>query len=108
MAGFFLHEIGSTIFKYTYLSLGNRTIISIIGNPRTAEMAALPVSPEVPENQNIKIREIVFMKNFVNKGTIVFTNNNYTIFLGFFQKIIIQFSNKGQSQIFEGQSRTVK
>ena len=43
---------------YTYLSLGNRTIISIIGNPRTAEMAALPVSPEVPENQNKKIREI--------------------------------------------------
>ena len=47
-----------------YLSFGNRTIISIIDNPRTAEMAALPVSPEVPEIcQNIKIREITFHKN---------------------------------------------
>ena len=58
MASFFLNEIGSTIYNlhllYKYLSLGNRTIISIIDNPRTAEMAALPVSPEVPENQNIK------------------------------------------------------
>ena len=91
---------------YTYLSLGNRTIISIIGNPRTAEMAALPVSPEVPENQNIKIREIFFCEIF--RKQIIITNNNNAIFLGFFQKIIIQFSNKGQSQIFEGQSRTVK
>ena len=66
---------------YTYLSLGNRTIISIIGNPRTAEMAALPVSPEVPENQNKKFVKSFFTKNFVNKGTIIFTNNNNAIFL---------------------------
>ena len=71
MASFFFNEIGSTIYHlhllYKYLSLGNRTIISIIDNPRTAEMAALPVSPEVPENQNIKIREfgeVIFYEKF--------------------------------------------
>ena len=90
--------------------MGNRTIISIIGNPRTAEMAALPVSPEVPENQNIKIREIIFYEKIRKQRYYynIITNDNNAIFLGFFQKIIIQFSNKGQSQIFEGQSRTVK
>ena len=38
MASFFLNEIGSTIYNlhllYKYLSLGNRTIISIIDNPK--------------------------------------------------------------------------
>ena len=86
--------------------MGNRTIISIIGNPRTAEMAALPVSPEVPESQKFKNVNKVINKQL--SGISIFTNDNDAIFLGFFQEVIIQFSNKGQSQVFEGQSRTVK
>ena len=87
--------------------MGNRTIISIIDNPRTAEMAALPVSPEVPESQIFKNVNKVINKQ-LSGISIIFTNDNDAIFLGFFQEVIIQFSNKGQSQVFEGQSRTVK